>query len=133
MLSKSMSLLLLILSVMMGLSLGLHGLFCPNLQILVLISSPPRVLPDNPKNSSSCRILFCCPRSSRDSEAVHLSRNWNIVSVRAANYLFFFKILFIHERDTHKGRGRGRSRFPATWDSIPGPQDHDLSQKLKLN
>ena len=37
-------------------------------------------------------------------------------------------------RDTERGRdtGRGRSRLPAgspMQDSIPGPQDHDLSQR----
>ena len=40
---------------------------------------------------------------------------------------FFFKILFIHERHTERGRdtGRGRSRLPAgspKQDSIPGPR-----------
>ena len=47
-------------------------------------------------------------------------------------------ILFIHERHTVRGRdtGRGRSRLPAgtlMQDSIPGPQDHDLSWKQTLN
>ena len=46
--------------------------------------------------------------------------------------------LFIHERHTERGRdtGRGRSRLPVgspMWDSIPGPQDHDLSQRQMLN
>ena len=51
---------------------------------------------------------------------------------------FFFKILFIHERYTQRGRdiGRGRSGFPAgslMQDSIPGPRDHDLSWRQTLN
>ena len=53
----------------------------------------------------------------------------------------FFKNIFyllIHERHREKGRdiGRGKSRFPMgslMQDSIPGPQDHDLSQRQMLN
>ena len=46
--------------------------------------------------------------------------------------------LFIHERHRERGRniGRGRSRLPAgspMRDSIPGPRDHDLSQRQTLN
>ena len=41
-------------------------------------------------------------------------------------------------RDIESGRdtGRGRSRLLAgnlMWDSIPGPQDHDLSGRQTLN
>ena len=44
-------------------------------------------------------------------------------------------------RDRERGRdiGRGRIRFPEggagnlMWDSIPGPGDHDLSQRQTLN
>ena len=51
---------------------------------------------------------------------------------------FFKKILFTHKRHRKRGRdiGRGRSRLPVgslMQDSIPGPQDHDLSQKQTLN
>ena len=51
---------------------------------------------------------------------------------------YFFKILFIHERHTERGRdiGRGRSRPLAgslMWNSILGPQDHTLSQRQTLN
>ena len=51
---------------------------------------------------------------------------------------FFFKVLFIHERHTERGRdiSRGRSRFPVgspMWDSIPGSWDHDLSQRQMFN
>ena len=48
--------------------------------------------------------------------------------------LFYFLrfYLFFHERPRERGRdtGRGRSRLPVgcpMWDSIPGPQGHDLS------
>ena len=42
------------------------------------------------------------------------------------------------ERERERGRdtGRQRSRLPVgslMWDSIPGPQDHDLSHRQKLN
>ena len=53
--------------------------------------------------------------------------------------LFFLRFcLFIHERYAERGRdlGRGRSRLPVgslMCDSIPGPRDHDLSQKQTLN
>ena len=53
----------------------------------------------------------------------------------------FFKkrlYLFIHERRTERGRDivRGRTRLALgslTQDSVPGPQDHDLSQRQMLN
>ena len=48
---------------------------------------------------------------------------------------FFLRFyLFIHER--HRERGRDRSRLPARsqmQDLIPGPPDHDLSQRQSLN
>ena len=41
------------------------------------------------------------------------------------------------EKDRERGRGRGTSRLPTelgpTWGSIPGPQNHDLSQSQTLN
>ena len=54
---------------------------------------------------------------------------------------FFFSLrfyLFIHERHRERSRdpGRGRSRLPTgspMWDSIPGPQNHDLSPRQMLN
>ena len=53
-----------------------------------------------------------------------------------AVYLFVFlkDFIYLFMRDTKKGRdiGRGRHRLPAgsaMWDLIPGPQDHDLSQR----
>ena len=52
---------------------------------------------------------------------------------------FFLRFyLFIHERHTERGRdiGRGRSRLPVgslMQGSIPGPWDHDLSQRQTLN
>ena len=46
--------------------------------------------------------------------------------------------LFINERHTERGRdiGKGRSRLPVRnlmWDSILGPQDHDLSRRKTLS
>ena len=50
--------------------------------------------------------------------------------------VIFFKTLFIHERHRERDKdiGRGRSRLPTGslmrgW--IPGPQDHDLSQRQR--
>ena len=53
-------------------------------------------------------------------------------------FLFFKKILFIHERHTQRGRdaGRGRSRLHArspTWDSIRGLRAQALSERQTLN
>ena len=54
-------------------------------------------------------------------------------SLHVSLSLFFFKIVFIHERRTERSRdiGRGRSRLPMESpmrDLIPGPWDHDLSR-----
>ena len=53
-------------------------------------------------------------------------------------YLFLKFCLFIHETHTERGRdiGKGRSRPPTgnlMGNSIPGPQDHDMSQRQTLN
>ena len=54
--------------------------------------------------------------------------------------LFVLKFyLFIHERHTHRERQRHRQREKQApcrrlmWDSIPGPQDHNLNQRQMLN
>ena len=52
------------------------------------------------------------------------------------NFRFLLKILSIHERKRQRHRQREKSRLPARslmWDSIPGPRDHDLSQRQTLN
>ena len=51
---------------------------------------------------------------------------------------FFLNFIYLFMRDTQRGRdiGRGRSRLPSgslMWDWIPGPRDHDLSQRQMLN
>ena len=59
---------------------------------------------------------------------------------------FLKKILFIWHKERERenkqgewvsGRGRGRSKLPRAgipmWDSIPEPQDHDLSWRQMLN
>uniref|UniRef100_A0A8C0LY59 Coiled-coil domain containing 88C n=1 Tax=Canis lupus familiaris TaxID=9615 RepID=A0A8C0LY59_CANLF len=54
-----------------------------------------------------------------------------VVSESVSRFFFFFKILFIYERQ-RRDTGRGRSRLPVgslMWDSIPGTQDHDVSQR----
>ena len=52
---------------------------------------------------------------------------------RGPIFFFFLNILFFFMRDTERGRdiSRGRSRLPVgspMWDSIPRPQDHNLSK-----
>ena len=52
--------------------------------------------------------------------------------------LLFYDFIYLLVRDRERGRdiGRERSRIPVrslTWDSIPGPQDHDLNQKQTFN
>ena len=57
----------------------------------------------------------------------------------STSWTFFLRFyLLINETHTERGRdiGRGRSRLPAgslMWDSIPGPWDHDPSQRQTLN
>ena len=60
--------------------------------------------------------------------------------IRTFNTLFYFlKILFIYSWETQRKRqrhNRGRSRLPVEsliHNSIPGPQDHELSQRQMLN
>ena len=56
-------------------------------------------------------------------------------------FLFFKDFIYLFIRDTQReaetqAEGEGRSRPHAgspMWDSIPGPQDHDLSQKQMLH
>ena len=67
------------------------------------------------------------------SEPLHI-----FVTPRVWILFFFLKILFIHERHTERGRdtGRGKIRLPVwsqMWDSIPGPQDCDLSLRQMIN
>ena len=48
-------------------------------------------------------------------------------------FLFLRFHVFIHERHTEVGRGRNRLPTRSLQDTIPGPWDHDLSQKQMLN
>ena len=54
-------------------------------------------------------------------------------------FVFFFKgfiYLFIRDKQRDRDIGRGRSRLSVgtlIQDSIPGPRDHDLSQRQTLN
>ena len=53
-------------------------------------------------------------------------------------YFSFFKRLYLFIRDMEREAetGRVKGRLPAgslMWDSLPGPQDHDLSQRQTLN
>ena len=56
------------------------------------------------------------------------------------SFFFFKDFIYLLMRDTERERGgdtgRGRSRLPVgslMQNSIPGPRDHDLSQKQTLN
>ena len=53
-------------------------------------------------------------------------------------FVLLLVVCFIHQRHTERDRDiyRGRSRLPEgslIWDSIRGPQDHNLSQRQTLN
>ena len=55
-------------------------------------------------------------------------------------FIFYWFYLFIHERHRERQRsrdtGRGKIRLHVgnpIWDSMPGPQDHTLSQRQTLN
>ena len=66
------------------------------------------------------------------------NRDGNSISICLISPFLKIFYLFIHERRTERGRetGRGRSRLPLgspMQDSIPGPWDHDLSRRQKLN
>ena len=59
-------------------------------------------------------------------------------AIQHSKLLYFFLILFIHERHTERSRdtGRRRKRVPVgspMWNWIPGPWDHDLSQMQMVN
>ena len=96
------------------------------------------------KFSPICYVcLFCC-FSVFVLDSAFISRPAVLnVCVRpnyCPSFWFFFLrfYLFIHEKHRERGRdiGKGRSRLPAgnlMWDLIPGPWDHDLSQRQTLN
>ena len=71
--------------------------------------------------------------------AVGRSLIFKIVVLPVFFYIsFFFKVSFIYSWERQRGRdtGWGRSRLPAgslMRYSIPGPRDHDLSQRQMLN
>ena len=51
-------------------------------------------------------------------------------------FLKYFIYLFMRDSEGGRDIGRGRSSLPAgsaMWHSIPGPQDHNLSQRQMLN
>ena len=69
-------------------------------------------------------------------ESPSLHPPWYGTFVQTLQLMYFFLrcCLFIHERHRERGRdiGRGRSRLPMRspmQDFIPGPRDHDLSQR----
>ena len=56
---------------------------------------------------------------------------WVQRDFRVSLFFAFKDFIYLFMKDTHTERGRGRSRLHAgspTWDSIPGPRDHALSQ-----
>ena len=68
------------------------------------------------------------------------SGNGGASVVQLFKCLFFFKTLFVNERNGERDRGGDigweRNRLHAgspMWDSILGPQDHAQSQRQKLN
>ena len=61
------------------------------------------------------------------------------MQISSGSLFFIFKdFVYLFMRDTERDRdiGRGRSRFlvgSLMWVLIPGPRDHDLSQRQMLN
>ena len=61
--------------------------------------------------------------------------------LQVKNSFSFFKILFIYLRERERaqaavgaeGEGEADCLLSPMWGSIPGPQDHDLSQRQMLN
>ena len=77
-----------------------------------------------------------CPTSNSCVEA--LTPMWLCLETGPLFYFIFFKILSIYSWETQRGRdiGRRRSMLPRgslMQDLIPGPWNHDLSQRQMLN
>ena len=62
-----------------------------------------------------------------------------LIEIMSVKLSHFFKKDFIYLLESGQGRGRwrGESDFPLSWEpdlgSVPGHQDHDLTQRQMLN
>lgn len=88
-----------------------------------------------PDTGLSLRTLRSWPELK---SRVRCLTDWTTQASQRALIFFLRSHLFIHERHTERGRdtGRRRSRLHVRilmQDSIPGPRDHALSQRQKLN
>ena len=88
------------------------------------------------KKQGTCAVTCSGIIEVTGSSPLHNAQNLNEWLSLFRRVLFCFNFVFIW--DTERGRdiGTGRSRLPAgslMWDSIPGPWDHDLSQRETLN
>ena len=86
--------------------------------------------------SATLHILPIYPSSLLSSHLEYPCHRGREFFKRILNFVCLFVCLYM--RDIERGRdiGRGRSRLPAgslVLKLIPGPQDHDLSQRQTLN
>ena len=86
-----------------------------------LLTHPPPLFNDYMflNNQDNAQIFwmihsFCLVHGATDFHHLVLHRPTCCFSIRTSILFYFFKILFIHERHTERGRdiGRGRSRLP---------------------
>ena len=89
---------------------------------------------------SSLKHLTIDFSSGHNVRVVTGGNGWTPTPYPTPPIIFFFKdFLYLFMRHTERGRdtGRGRSRLLAESlmlrDLIPGPWDHDLSQRQMLN
>ena len=97
------------------------------------------IIPEEAVRSMNPKLWIWATIISLNSEPVS-RRVWLIFNQALSVIQSKGEIQFpCHGRHTHRQQadaGRGRSRLPAgsrIWDSIPGPQDHYLSQRQTLN
>ena len=96
-------------------------LFCLHVQLLEVEVTPHcKIMQIFVVHSSNIKITCS---SKKDIQRTHIFFSF-----------FFFKVLFIHERHTERGRGRSRPHVGSPMrDSILGLQDHTLGQRQVPN
>ena len=94
-------------------------------------------LPTTSQRKTNCRQKpYLCNYRYWERSGKRGAQGWPGMCPSFSNIFFKRFYLFIHERHRERGRGRDTNRLPAgspMWDSIPGLQDHDMSQRQMLN